>query len=78
MDHDIDSYLQVVFAAVRDCTPSFRSETSNFVDTLSAVLCQGVSSILTHLDSHLTASASDPPVTASSDPMGSVAALPPS
>lgn len=78
MDHDLDGNLQAVFAAVGDCTASFRFSTSSVIKTHSALLRQDVSSILTHLDSRLAASAFYPSVTPISDPLDPGAAPPPS
>lgn len=76
MDHDLDDYSQVVFAAVHDRMVCFQSTTSRVVGTHSAMLRQDGSYIITHLDDHLAASASRPPATTSYCTLGPGEVLP--
>lgn len=78
MDSDVEDYFPAISAKVHEFTAGFRSETSNVVKTHSATLRQDVSSILTHLDTRLAATISDPSVRTSSVPFVPGAARPPS
>lgn len=64
--------MRVVIAAVRNRTAGFRSVTPKVVERHRETLCQDFSSILTHLDSLLAASAPNPLVKTSSDLFGPV------
>lgn len=66
MEHDLDVYLQAIFASMRDHTDDFSSATSNVIDTHIAKHHQDDSSIFMDLDGRVAALGSEALVATSS------------